>query len=141
MYRSNLDEFYRGRADSRPGEHGVHELGVLDLVLYVHVLVERELAREAHVDDHSRGPHVQRAVKPLLLQHGRVEHLGREVGGSAHNGLAEGLLANDAGIAKVAKLHLLVCNTDASDILCVAKSMAAANRMMYETLRRKLLAQ
>jgi hypothetical protein len=44
----------------------VHEAGVLDLLVDVFVLVERERAGQAHVDDHARRPHVQAAVVALV---------------------------------------------------------------------------
>ena len=56
---SYLDKVNGHVGDGVPRLGRVHELGVLDLVLDVHVLVERELAREAHVHDDPRRPHVQ----------------------------------------------------------------------------------
>ena len=90
-------------ADLLPGVGRVHEGGVLDLLIDVLVLVEGESAREAHVDDHARRPHVQAPVVPLV-----AEHLGRQVGRRAHHGLSKAFLANDAGEPKVAQLHLKV---------------------------------
>ena len=38
----------------------LHEGGVLDLLVDILVLIERESAREGDVDDHTGAPHVQR---------------------------------------------------------------------------------
>ena len=79
----------------------VHEGRVLDLLVDVLVLVEGERAREAHVDDHARRPHVQAPVVPLV-----AEHLGRQVGRRAHHGLSKAFLTNDARETEVTELHL-----------------------------------
>ncbi len=106
MPAANLDAVNGLLGDVRPRPGRVHELRVLDLVLDVHILVERELAGQGDVDDDAQGPHVQGPVEALLLEDVRVEHLGRQVGGRAHDALAERLLADDARVAKVAQLHL-----------------------------------
>ena len=87
--------------DLLPGMGRVHEGGVLDLLVDVLVLVEGERARETHVDDHARRPHVQAPVVPLV-----AEHLGRQVGRRAHHGLSKAFLTDDARETKVTELHL-----------------------------------
>ena len=57
--------------DLLPRIRRVHEGGVLDLIVDVLVLVERERAAQAHVHDHADAPHVERAVVPLVAQHFR----------------------------------------------------------------------
>lgn len=79
----------------------VHEGGVGDLLSDVLVLVEGERAAQADVRDDAHGPHVQRAVVAAA-----ADHLGRQVGRRAHDRAAERLLADDAGEAEVAQLHL-----------------------------------
>lgn len=80
---------------------GVHEGRVGDLLLDVLVLVEGERAAQAHVHDDAYGPHVQGAVVAVA-----ADHLRGQVGGRTHDGATERLLANDAGEAEVAELHL-----------------------------------
>ena len=87
--------------DLLPRMGRVHEGGVLDLLIDVLILVEGERAREAHIDDHTRRPHVQAPVVPLV-----AKHLGRQVGRRAHHGLSKAFLADDAREPKVAELHL-----------------------------------
>ena len=92
---------YTVGGDLLPGVGRVHEGGVVDLVVDVLVLVEGEGAAQADVHDDAHRPHVQRAVVALVEQ-----HLGRQVGRRAHHRAAERLLADDAGEAEVAQLHL-----------------------------------
>ena len=87
--------------DGGPGLSRVHEGGVGDLLLDVLVLVEGERAAQAHVHDDADRPHVQRAVVAAA-----ADHLRRQVGRRAHNWAPERLLADDAGEAEVAQLHL-----------------------------------
>ena len=101
-----LDAVNGHLANACPRLGRVHELSVLDLVLDVNILVERELARQRHVDDHAQGPHVQGPVEALLLQYVGVEDLGREVGGRSHDRLAKGLLADDSRVAEIAQFDL-----------------------------------
>lgn len=54
-----------------PRVRWVHEGRVLDLVVDVLVLVERERPAQADVDDDADAPHVQRAVVALVAQHFR----------------------------------------------------------------------
>lgn len=79
----------------------VHERSVGDLLLDVLVLVVGERAAQAHVHDDAHRPHVQRAVVAAA-----VDDLRRQVGGRAHDGATERLLADDPREAEVAQLHL-----------------------------------
>ena len=87
--------------DLLPGVRRVHEGGVLDLLVDVFIFVEGERARQADVDDHPRGPHVQAAVVPFV-----AEHLWREVGRRADHRLPKAFLSDDAREPKVTQLHL-----------------------------------
>ena len=89
--------------DLLPRMGRVHEGRVLDLLVDVLILVEGERARETHVDDHARRPHIQAPVVPLV-----AEHLGRQVGRRAHHGLSKAFLTNDARETKVTELHLKI---------------------------------
>ncbi len=55
-------------------------MSILNLVFDSDIFVERKLARQGHVDDDPRGPHVQGAVEALLTQDVGVEHLGGQIG-------------------------------------------------------------
>lgn len=79
----------------------VHEGSVGDLLFDVLVLVEGEGPAQAHVHDDTHRPHVQRAVVAAA-----ADHLGRQVGWRPHDRATERLLADDAGEAEVAQLHL-----------------------------------
>lgn len=79
----------------------VHERRVGDLLLDVLFLVERKRAAQTHVHDDAQRPHVQRAVVTAA-----ADHLRRQIGGRAHHRAAERLLADNAGKAKIAELHL-----------------------------------
>lgn len=79
----------------------VHERCVGDLLLDVLVLVEGKGAAQANVHDDTHRPHVQRAVVAAA-----VDHLWRQIGRRAHHGATERLLADNAGEAEIAELHL-----------------------------------
>ena len=87
--------------DGGPGLARVHEGSVGDLLPDVLVLVEGERAAQADVHDDAHRPHVQRAVVAAA-----VDHLGRQIGRRPHDRATERLLADDAGEAEVAQLHL-----------------------------------
>lgn len=87
--------------DLLPGVGWVHEGSVLDLILDLLILVEGERPAQADVDDDAHRPHVQRAVVAFAAQ-----HLGRQVRRRPDHRAAERLLPDDAGEAKVTKLHL-----------------------------------
>lgn len=46
----------------------VHKSGILDLVVDVLVLIKRESAAQAYVDNHSHAPHVQGAIVAFVPQ-------------------------------------------------------------------------
>ena len=56
-------------ADVFPRVRREHEGGVLDLIVDVLVVVERERAAQADVDDDSHRPHIQGPVVALVTEH------------------------------------------------------------------------
>merc|ERR1719471_1894464 len=87
--------------DLLPRVRWVHEGGVLDLLVDILVLIERESAREGDVDDHASAPHVQRPVVALVPQ-----DLWCQICWSSNNGLPEALLPNYPRKPKIAQLDL-----------------------------------
>lgn len=79
----------------------VHEGCIGDLLKDVLFLVERKGAAQTHVHEDAHRPHVQRAVVAAA-----VDHFRSQVGGRAYHGATERLLADDAGKAEIAELHL-----------------------------------
>lgn len=87
--------------DGSPGLSGVHKGCIGDLLSDVLVLIKGERTTQTHIHDDAHGPHVQRAVVTIA-----ADHLRSQVGRGAHHRPTERLLANDAGEAEVAQLHL-----------------------------------
>lgn len=87
--------------DLLPGIGRVHEGGVLDLIVDVLVLVEREGAAQADVHDDAHGPHVQRTVVTFAPQ-----NLGSQIRRGPNHRAAERLLSDDTSETEVAQLHL-----------------------------------
>ena len=104
--RRYLDAVDGFRADGLPRVVRIHEVSIFDLVLDSHVLVERELAGERHVDDHPGRPHVQRTVEPLLAEDVRVENLRGQVGRSSDDRFPERLFSDDPRVTEIAEFDL-----------------------------------
>ena len=107
QHKRNIITFTKGgllftiTGDLFPGVWRVHEGSVVDLVVDILVLIERECPTQADVHNDTDRPHVQWAVVTLVQQ-----NLRGQVGWGADYRAAERLLANDAGKTEVTQLHL-----------------------------------
>lgn len=93
------------RRDLFPRVRRVHEGGIVDLIINVLILVERERSTQANIHDHTNRPHVKRAIVSLVQ-----EDLRGQVSRRAHDRTAERLLSNDASKTEITKFHLWKCN-------------------------------
>lgn len=84
-----------------PGVGWVHESSILDLIMNVFILIKRERSTETDIDDHTHGPHVQRAVVALV-----PKHLRGEVRRGSYHRTPKRLLTNNTCKTEITQLHL-----------------------------------
>lgn len=98
---TNEEKVVTLQRDGSPGLSGVHKGCIGDLLSDVLILIKGERTTQTHIYDDAHRPHVQGAVVTIA-----ADHLRSQVGRGAHHRPSERLLANDAGEAEVAQLHL-----------------------------------
>lgn len=88
--------------------------------MYVFIFVEWKGTAEAHINDDTHGPHIQRSVVAFVPQ-----HFWSKVGWRSYNRTPEWFLSNDSGKAKITKFYLFKEKSySETDIIFIIKYIA-----------------